>query len=576
MKTTNLRLPITAMGIALGLVVLLFLPQALSVEARTSDESITGLTLASEEPGILIVTWDAVDPPPGDHRVNWAKAGEEFPSWVALLFLSQAPSVEARTSDESIIGLTLTSGEPGSLTVSWDAVDPPPGDYRVNWAKAGEEFPSWQECNGNAFPASSSYTVFNLEPGVEYKVRVRARYFDGSGNRVRSGPWSDLVRLQAAANPASTPTATPTPTTQAGDSIAGLTLTSGEPGILTVTWNAADPPPGDYRVNWAKAGEEFPSWQECDGNAFLASSSYTVSNLEPGVEYKVRVRARYFDGSGNRVRSGPWSGSPSLTVAAQTAATLQDSDEDAGRQPNAREVLLRQDTDGRAVAIAGATDADFSGVPPSVTFYSGETSKSFTVSATDDSVDDDGESLTLRFGVLPARVSAGTNSESTVNIDDDDVPEITVTYAQASYTVAEGSTVIVKVALSADPQRTLTIPISVTHNGGAVADDYTGLPASLTFNAGETGRSFAFSAVQDTIDDDDESVTLTFGALPARVSAGTNSESTVGIADDDVPEITVTFAQASYTVAEGGIITVTVTLSADPERTVTIPITHTN
>ena len=295
----------------------------------------------------------------------------------------------------------------------------------------------------------------------------------------------------------------------------------------------------------------------------------------PGVEYKVRVRARYFDGSGNRVRSGPWSGSPSLTVAAQTAATLQDSDEDAGRQPNAREVLLHQDTDGPAVAIAGAADADFSGVPPSVTFYSGETSKSFTVSATDDSVDDDGESLTLRFGVLPARVSAGTNSESTVNIAAA-VPEIAVTYAQASYTVAEGSTVTVKVALSADPERTLTIPITVTHNGGAVADDYTGLPASLTFNAGETGRSFAFSAVQDTIDDDDESVTLTFGALPARVTAGTNSESIVGIDDDDVPEITVTYAQASYTVAEGGIITVTVTLSADPERTVTIPITHTN
>ena len=67
--------------------------------------------------------------------------------------------MEARTSDESITGLTLTSGEPGILTVTWDAVDPPPGDYRVNWAKAGEEFPSWQKCDGNAFPASSSYTV---------------------------------------------------------------------------------------------------------------------------------------------------------------------------------------------------------------------------------------------------------------------------------------------------------------------------------------------------------------------------------------------------------------------------------
>ena len=38
------------------------------------------------------------------------------------------------------------------------------------------------------------------------------------------------------------------------------------------------------------------------------------------------------------------------------------------------------------------------------------------------------------------------------------------------------------------------------------------------------------------------------------------------------PEVTVQFSQDSYTVAEGGTQSVTVTLSADPERTVTIPI----
>ena len=43
--------------------------------------------------------------------------------------------------------------------------------------------------------------------------------------------------------------------------------------------------------------------------------------------------------------------------------------------------------------------------------------KTFTFSATQDDVDDDGESVKLTFGTpLPARVSAGTVSESTVNI----------------------------------------------------------------------------------------------------------------------------------------------------------------
>ena len=59
--------------------------------------------------------------------------------------------------------------------------------------------------------------------------------------------------------------------------------------------------------------------------------------------------------------------------------------------------------------------------------------KRITFAATDDSVDDDGESVLLGFGTLPI------NGESTVNITDNDVPSVTVRYEQASYTVGEGS-----------------------------------------------------------------------------------------------------------------------------------------
>ena len=40
-----------------------------------------------------------------------------------------------------------------------------------------------------------------------------------------------------------------------------------------------------------------------------------------------------------------------------------------------------------------------------------------------------------------------------------------------------------------------------------------------------------------TVDDDDESVKLTLGTLPARVSEGTTDETTVNITDDDVPPV---------------------------------------
>ena len=225
---------------------------------------------------------------------------------------------------------------------------------------------------------------------------------------------------------------------------------------------------------------------------------------------------------------------------------------------------------------SGATSADYSGVPSSVTFQIGDTEKSFTFTAAQDAVDDDGESVKLGFGALPARVTAGTRDEATVSITDNDDSAITVGFELADYTVAEGGTVTVKVQLNVNPQRTITIPLTTTNRGGASSSDYSGVPANVTFQSGDTEKSFTFTAIQDTVDDDDESVRLGFSTLPAKVTAGTTPRATVSIADDDDPAVTVRFELADYSVAEGDTVRVKVKLNVAPERTVTIPLTTTN
>ena len=55
----------------------------------------------------------------------------------------------------------------------------------------------------------------------------------------------------------------------------------------------------------------------------------------------------------------------------------------------------------------------------------------------------------------------------------------------------------------------------------------------MTFNSGETSQTFSFTAVDDTDDDDGESVVLGFGTLPTDVSAGTTSTARVSITDND-------------------------------------------
>ena len=68
----------------------------------------------------------------------------------------------------------------------------------------------------------------------------------------------------------------------------------------------------------------------------------------------------------------------------------------------------------------GASVDDYTLSAASLAFARGETSKSLTVTATDDSEDDDGESLELSFWTLPSGVRAGSRASATVTIADDD------------------------------------------------------------------------------------------------------------------------------------------------------------
>ena len=113
---------------------------------------------------------------------------------------------------------------------------------------------------------------------------------------------------------------------------------------------------------------------------------------------------------------------------------------------------------------------------------------------------------------------------------DDDDPAVAVSFGSSAHSVTEGGTVEVTVTLDVDPERTVTVPLTVTDQDGASPADYSGVPSSVTFDSGEVLKTFTFSATQDDVDDDGESVKLTFGTpLPASVSAGTGNESTVNI-----------------------------------------------
>ena len=175
---------------------------------------------------------------------------------------------------------------------------------------------------------------------------------------------------------------------------------------------------------------------------------------------------------------------------------------------------------------------------------------------------------------IKVEVTAEDNSTETYQVTVTRAPPpLTVRFEQATYSVAEGSNVDVKVVLSADPGRRLEIPIEWTSQGGADNSDYTINLTRVIFESGEMENDdFVFAADQDRIDDDGESVALSFGTLPTGVTAGSPAVTTVTITDDDTAGVTVSKTALTVTEDDTTGDTYTVVLDSRPTANVTITV----
>ena len=209
-------------------------------------------------------------------------------------------------------------------------------------------------------------------------------------------------------------------------------------------------------------------------------------------------------------------------------------------EPGTPVTVMLSAAPGRTVTIpltstpaSGATAADYTVEPAEVTFSSRATEALVMVTAVDDAHGDDGESVVIGLGGLPARVSVGDQAVATVTLRDNNV---TASFARPVYAVAEGGpSVPVTVRLSAPPGREVAIPLTTDAGGGTTAADHAGVPASVTFGSSDAEQTFNVTASADAEDDDGETIVVGFGPLPPEMIAGNPSTATVAIADAGGP-----------------------------------------
>ena len=145
------------------------------------------------------------------------------------------------------------------------------------------------------------------------------------------------------------------------------------------------------------------------------------------------------------------------------------------------------------------------------------------------------ERVRLGFGTLPSGVSAGAITETVVSITDDDLPaSLTVYFGADRYSATEGGDdAVVTVILGSPAERQVEIPLTANGHDGATEDDWSGVPETVSFNTGDTSKSFTVTVFDDNVEDNGEMVELGFGTLPAGFVPGSPSTARITLMNDD-------------------------------------------
>ena len=228
---------------------------------------------------------------------------------------------------------------------------------------------------------------------------------------------------------------------------------------------------------------------------------------------------------------------------------------------------------------AESTDYTVSGLSSgSLAFSRGDTSKSFTISASQDD-DCHNETLTVSLGSLPSSVASGSPTSARVTIRDDDTctpvtpTTPTVTISASASSITEGQSVTFTVSANPAPASQITVNLSSTLDGNFVG---TGPPPDINISSDSETATFTVTTINDEQPESDGSVTVNIERGTGYNRGGTSSRTAeVEIADNDGTGPTVTISASSTSITEGQGVTFTVSADPAPSSLLTVNLSHT-
>ena len=212
------------------------------------------------------------------------------------------------------------------------------------------------------------------------------------------------------------------------------------------------------------------------------------------------------------------------------------------------------------ISDVSTTDGvDYSGVTSGVLTWPALTSGDQTVSldVLVDAIDEIDETLEVSL-TLPTGGVTIADGTAVVTIVDDDTAELSI--VDLTFGEADGTVAAVRVTLSGESSRTVSVSFATSDVSAAAGSDYQFASGVLTWAAGDVGvRTADVQIIDDGVDEADETFVVDLSGVVGGATIVGGSSGTVTVTDDDVAEFVVNAATADES---SGSVTVSVTLTA--------------
>ncbi|MCG8622843.1 MAG: autotransporter domain-containing protein [Proteobacteria bacterium] len=265
---------------------------------------------------------------------------------------------------------------------------------------------------------------------------------------------------------------------------------------------------------------------------------------------------------------------PTLTLTPPPASVVEGSPASFTltlSQPSGKNISVDYATeDGTATS---ASPSDYTAITDTLIIPLGETTAQVPVLTTDDSLDEDTETFTLRI-TSPNNATidnqAGNTNASFASVtasiaDNDDPPAMTISASNSP--VAEGDTALFTISLGAVSGKNISVEYA-TQNGTATSpSDYNATSGRLVIPAGAINGEVQVAIADDDDDEGDESVVMTLHNANNATLAGASATAIIS----DVPIGRVRLGESAISVDEGaGVATIPITLTPAQNSTVMV------